>query len=201
MGGYPYITNLGKLREFLYNIPKINVPDKVSISYIEDLGYKSKNDRPIISVLKFIDFIDVDGKPTNNWMEFRNTERLRIVMGSCVRKAYSDLFKIFPDPWRKDVEALRNFFSTRVGGGEQVLNLTVSTFRMLCEIAEFSADFETPEISLPPLTKVSEEERKPVLSTTQGLVINLNIQLQLPETKDAEIYDKIFESLRKHLLK
>jgi len=30
--------------------------------------------------------------------------------------------------------------------------------------------------------------------------INLNIQLQLPETTNPDVYDKLFESMKKHLL-
>ena len=36
--------------------------------------------------------------------------------------------------------------------------------------------------------------------TSQGITVNVNIQLTLPETKDDTIYDKIFVSLKKHLL-
>ncbi len=42
-------------------------------------------------------------------------------MADCIRKAYPDLFSTFPDAYNKDSEALRNFFSSKMKGGEAVL--------------------------------------------------------------------------------
>ena len=33
-----------------------------------------------------------------------------------------------------------------------------------------------------------------------GLTVNINLQLQLPATDDASVYDNLFSALRKHLL-
>jgi hypothetical protein len=46
---FPYITNPANLRKFLEKIRTLGVPDKVSIAYLASLGFKSTNDRPIIS--------------------------------------------------------------------------------------------------------------------------------------------------------
>jgi hypothetical protein len=61
MAEYPYILNTGSLKSFLESIPKIGVPDKINTNTLPMLGYKSKNDRPIVKILRFIDFIDVNG--------------------------------------------------------------------------------------------------------------------------------------------
>lgn len=189
---YPYTLKTGSLRGFLNKIPTIGVPEKVTIKYLYGLGYKSVNDRPIVKILKFIKFLDQNGKPTENYINFRSRERSKSVMANCVRSAYSELFKTYPDAYGKDPATLRDFFSASVTAGEKVLISTVNTFKVLCEFADFEA---------PPLKEKEEEEERKVIekaAVVPGLVINLNIAL--PATEDASVYDKIFESFKKHIL-
>jgi len=40
----------------------------------------------------------------------------------------------------------------------------------------------------------------PVTREGGGVTVNVNIRLELPATQDASVYDKIFESLKKHIL-
>ena len=196
---YPYTVKVGSLRRFLQQIPSIGVPEKLTIAVLGSLGYKSKNDRRIIGILKSIGFLDASGKPTENYLQFRNTEKSRGTMASCIRTAYGDLFKTYPDAYNKDVEALRNFFSTSVTAGAAVLIHTVNTFRALCEFAYFAISeipaMESTTPTIPPAAAIQLARASP-----QGLVINLNIQLQLPATEDSTIYDKIFQSLKRHIL-
>jgi hypothetical protein len=173
----------------------MGIPEKITIKFLESLGYKSPNDRPIIGVLKYIDFLDSEGKPSANYRAFRNRDTGKGAMGACLMKSFADLFSTYPDAYDKDKEALRNFFSANVTGGEKVLGATVDTFKTLCEFADFKTPITKGLVKsegMPTVSKVSSESR--------GLVLNLNIQLQLPLTEDSKIYDKIFASLRKNLL-
>jgi hypothetical protein len=49
-----YINNVGNLTKFLDSIRTAGVPDRVTLEFLKTLGFKSTNDRPIISVLKGI---------------------------------------------------------------------------------------------------------------------------------------------------
>jgi hypothetical protein len=119
-------------------------------------------------------------------------------MAECVRNAYVELFSTFPDAYNKDTETLRNFFSTKMKGGEAVLVNAVSTFKALCEFADFDAPFVREIGAQTPL--VPPQQRGKVPTIPSGLQVNLNIQIQLPATENAEIYDKIFQSLRKNII-
>ena len=119
-------------------------------------------------------------------------------MATAIKTAYSDLYALYPDAHNKDTEALRNFFSTQVSAGEDVLQLTVSTFKTLCEFGNFEA--ELPAGAAPAVLPEGRGAVVPQATASPSLVVNLNIQLQLPSTEDATVYDKIFESLKKHLL-
>src|SRR5215472_16948064 len=101
---FPYLTNPASLGRFLEKIRAIGVPSKVNAVYLNSLGFKSSNDRPIIAVLKFLDFIDGSGIPKENWQKYRSSAA-RAVLASAIRKAYSELFATYPDADRKDAEA------------------------------------------------------------------------------------------------
>jgi len=48
------------------------------------------------------------------------------------------MYAIYPDAHTRGNEDLENFFSTRSVGGKQVITAIVSTFKALCEQADFS---------------------------------------------------------------
>ena len=48
-------------------------------------------------------------------------------MANAIRKAYSDLFKMYPDAHKKDDETLKNFFRPTTKAGEQVVERMVDT--------------------------------------------------------------------------
>jgi hypothetical protein len=200
MAKYPYILKINSLKDFVRKVPEVGVPDKISLETLVSLGYKSSNDRPIVPILKFIRFADEAGTPTENYLQYRNRQLSKAVMAKCLRTAYSDLFKTYPNAQSKESSALRDFFSTSTTAGEKVLTCTVDTFKALCEFADFGA--EAPEVSegIEVATPSSARNVKVSANVAQGMTINLNVQLQLPVTEDATIYDKIFESLKKHLL-
>jgi len=192
---YPYILNTGRLKKFIDSIPKIGVPEKINTRTLPKLGYKSTNDRPIIKILKFINFIDATGTPNQNYRNFRDASKAKSIMASAIREAYSELFKIYPDAYKKDDDTLKNFFRPTTDAGEQVVARIVDTFKVLCSFADFEA--------LPQKVKVEVKEKeglREIPALPSGVTLNLNIQLVLPTTDDVSVYDKIFKALKEHLL-
>jgi hypothetical protein len=199
MGDYPYILNTGKLKSFLDSISKIGVPDKINTQTLPKLGYKSTHDRPIVKILRFIDFVDANGVPNQNYINFRDTSKAKVVMANAIKKAYSELFKMYPDAHKKDDETLKNFFRPTTKAGEQVIDRMVDTFKVLCSFADFEA-ITTTESKAEEYAKMEKLEVKGVRELPSGITLNLNIQLVLPTTDDASVYDKIFKALKDHLL-
>jgi uncharacterized protein DUF5343 len=202
MPDFPYISNPARLRAFLEQAQTAGVPSKVTIQFIESLGFKSKNDRNILSVLKGIGFVNTSGIPTDAWQGYRNKEKAKRVMGEALRSTYADLFRTFPDAHRKDNEALRNYFSTHTRVGEGALSCIVRTFKTLCEMADFEATRpeEAPGEELRVEKQLEAAARAPIRRSAQaGVTVNINLQLQLPATDDASIYEKLFAAMRKHL--
>ena len=201
MAEYPYIIGPNILKRFIQEIPSTEVPDKMTTVELEARGYKSHNYRVIIPILKFIRFLDDGGVPTSSWTNYRDKGKAGAVMASCLRVAYADLFKIYSNAQEKDTEALRNFFSTRVKKSENVLNWTVATFKALCELADFRAEApDVEEIEAPVGEQQTRVGRTRVPQSQSGMVVNLNIQVTVPATDNADIYDKFFAAMKKHLL-
>ena len=199
LGKYPYILNTGKLKEFIENIPRIGVPPKINTATLPTLGFKSPNDRPIISILKFVDFIDSSGSPSQNYRDFRVQSKARTVMASAVKKAYSEVFELYPNAYEKDDKTLKDFFAPTTEAGEQVVDLTVATFKALCSFADFKATPEEKAEEEEEVAKLGKKGEK-VPSIPSGVTINLNIQLTLPVTDNEKVYENIFKALRDNLL-
>jgi len=202
---FPYTPNPANLRRFFEQIPSTGVPTKLTYQVLASLGFKSTNDRYFIPVLKALKFVDDSGVPTQTWQRYRNKNLGPSIMAAAVKALYADLFATYPDAHQKDNEALRNYFSSHSKGGEAVLNLTVRTFKTLCELSDFEK-----------VTGVEKEPEKELLSNggaggekvltkviraqRSGLTVNINIALQLQATDDATVYDKFFAAMKKHLI-
>jgi hypothetical protein len=207
MSDYPYTNVPSNLKKLLLTIQTAGVPQKLSYKTLESFGFKSTNDRANIKILKFINFVSEDGVPSENWKTFRNKQTGPSVLGKAIQSGYSDLFSTYPDAHSRDSATIRNFFSAHTNVGERALSSMVTTFKTLCELGEFNQSEgkhdEVGAISNKQIEDASEPVKNiPLLipSKGQGLSLNINIELHLPATQDGEIYDKLFESLKKHLL-
>jgi len=121
------------------------------------------------------------------------------VMAGAISKAYGDLFNMYPDAYRKDSEALRNYFSTKTAVGEATVGYIVRTFTALCKLA----DFEAVAADVPAAPRIAPTLLGPsptALREPPGMTVNINIQLELPATEDASVYENLFAALKKHLL-
>ena len=194
---YPYTLKISSLKDFITKIPGIGVPEKINTRTLPAMGYKTRNDRSIATILGFINFLDEKGVPTPNYRNYRNRAKSSSIMASCLKQAYREIFTLYPDAFKRSDKELRDFFSTQTDAGEKVLNQTVTTFKTLCEFADFKAEpvdvIETP----PSPVKVSTVSDEMV---SGSLPLTINIEIQLPVTEKVEVYDKIFEALRKHII-
>jgi hypothetical protein len=209
LADYPYHVNPVTLKRFLEHIQKSGVPPKVTIQYIESVGFKSSNDRAILTVLKAIGFIEGSGAPSSVWKAYRNKDQAKAVMAAALKKTYANLFTTYPNAYQKDNEALRNFFSSHTNVGESTLVLMVRTFKQLAEMADFEGSSveldeedkdESQAITLKQAQKGGGAGGTGSARTSNGMTVNINIQLQLPATDNATIYENLFAALKKNLL-
>lgn len=209
MADFPYSPHAASIKHFLDHLQKAGVPDKVTLQYLTKVGFKGKNDRYLLTILKFLGFVDSTGVPMALWTEYRNRQTAGVALAAAMRHAYADLFRTYPDAHRKDNEALRNYFSAHTKVAESTLGLIVATFKALATIAEFEPaesasgpdESKAGEAAVPRQHKAtpSKLEPGPGPQTPGAPAININIQLQLPATEDASVYENLFAALKKHL--
>lgn len=208
---YPYHVNTANVKKFLEHIQSAGVPPKVTFQYITSVGFKSKNDRAVLTVLKFIKFVDSSGLPTKLWQAYRVKSESPKVLAGALRTAYKTLFDTYPDANRKDNEALRNFFSSHTSVAENTVTLIVRTFKTMADMGNFDSRADVPEVEAgveEPALEVEEKggggagvvKRRMVTPTPNGMTVNINIQLQIPATDKADVYDSFFAAMKKHLL-
>jgi hypothetical protein len=196
MVDFPYTPKPTGVVRFLGQIQSMGVPTKVTLSFVESVGFKSKNDRPIVPILKALGFLDGSAVPTDRWRDYRDRSHAPRLLAEGIREAYSELFAVYPDAYRRDDEALMDFFKSKTAVAEKTVRLMVRTFRSLCELADFQLDEGKA-------AGRKEAEMQPTPSTTtrppwHPINLSVNIELVLPATKDGSIYDALFESLKKH---
>lgn len=202
MAQFPYTVSPLKLKDLLGRIHQLGVPASAGIKWLSSIGFTSSNDRTMVPVLRFIGFTDSRDSPTQRWRDYRSDQPKR-VLAEGIREGYAELFSTYPDAHQRSDAELKSFFKTHSSAGEQAIAKTVSTFRVLCELADFggepsgrpSAEPSNPKEAGGPAPRAASL----VPGFASGMTVNINIQLSLPETTDETVYDRLFASLRRHL--
>jgi hypothetical protein len=199
-----YLTTVKNLEGMLNAIVNARAPEKFTQRYLESLGFKSNSDRLMIGVLKSIDFLAEDGKPTPRYFEYLDQTQSGRVLAIAIGDAYEDIFQVNKNAQTMETGAVVNKLKTLTQGdySDAVLKKMATTFTTLCSLADWDAPAPKPKDIDPPLEE-SPDEKPPKLPQSTN-PINLgglvyNIQLILPESRDPKVYDALFQSLRKHL--
>jgi len=203
-----YLTQVKNLHSILEAIRQAHPPERFTSKFLETLDFKSTNDRPIISVLKALGFIDESGVPKQPYFDYMDDEKHRAVLADGIRRAYADLFKLNNEAHKKDSAWVKNKFKMLAQGSKSdiVLGRMAATFVALCKEADFSTSPKTatepvaakPEEPTPTVEHSAEPPVREVRHHRFGLAYN--IQIELPAVRDQAVYDAIFRSLRENLL-
>lgn len=205
MPEYAYTYVPGKLKEFLTKLRTLGVPNKVTTKWMESIGYKSSNDRSMMVVLQQIQFVDSSNVPTERWVSFRGAN-YRQVLADAIVNGYIELFATYPDAYARSNEELEGFFSTKSTAGKQVISKTVSTFKALCDSADFSSLTINAPVSPSNAGKVNANLAIPLQQEQSGqgnlpFTPKLHIDIQIHISPDAtpQQIEQIFESMAKHI--
>jgi hypothetical protein len=133
-----YTTVPGKIKTLMGKLREVGVPKKVTVQWLKRLGFTSSNDSSLVGVLKQIDLVDSTNVPTARWTHYRGADHKK-VLGEAIRHGYADLYAVYPDAHQRSQTDLDHVFSTQSSGGKQVITKTISTFKSLVELADFSS--------------------------------------------------------------
>jgi hypothetical protein len=219
-----YLVAAKNLPTFLQALRSARAPDRFTLKFIEDLGFKSTNDRLFIPVLKALGFLDENGTPKQRYFDFLDDSRWQYVLAEGIEEAYGDLFRLNKKAYNLSRSDLAGKIKSLTQGkySDTVINNMTKTFSELSKLA----NFERPptEVS-PPVEPENKDESGrqsngfqtatesasvtlPDMSIgrrhvgTDRLIDGLTyrIEIVLPAHRDKSVYDAIFRSLKEHLL-
>lgn len=197
-----YTSAYGKIPEFFGKLRDGQAPEQFTNQLLKDLGYKSTNHRAYVPLLKALGFLSPDGKPSSRYSEYRDHSNSKRVMGEALKEAYSDIFLIKESPTSSDKNTIQGKFKSYHNVGDAAAKQMTNTFYALLSLADLDSK-ESPKTSEAeklttevPLSNSNPATEIPV-SPAPGL--HYNIQVHLPATKDIEVYNAIFKSLKEHL--
>lgn len=200
-----YVVSVGNIPKFLEAIQTAGVPPRVTFEFLKSLGFKSSNDRSLITVAKAIGFLDDNGSPTATYREYRDPNRGPQVLARALRHAYDDLFLVNTKANELTVDKLKGIIATKTSKGDRVVTEVARTFSALAKKADFAvplaSDSSAKEPEIPaPAPSAEPATTAPYRQKAGSATFHYNIQIHLPTTTDISVYNAIFKSLREHLL-
>jgi len=195
-----YVLPTNRIQEVFNKIRDGQAPERFSIQLLKDWGLTSTNDRAFIPLLKALGFLSSDGKPTQRYNDYRDHSRSRLIMGEALREAYGDLFLIKEHLTNADKKAIEGKFKSFHNASENLASMMTKTFLGLLGLADISNKTTNPPSSKEPENDPEVETQSPSNGVGHGVSgLHYNIQIHLPATKDLEVYNSIFKSLKEHL--
>lgn len=207
-----YLMTTKNVDKFFNTLITAQAPKVFTQRFLEDLDFKSTNDRLYIRILKGLGFLDANGTPTPRYFSFLDQSQSKTILAHAIEEAYSDLFAVNTSAHKMTVAEVKNKLRTLTQGqnSEKVLTLMANTFTALCKRAEWNSQIvETTTQSSKDATdqpneptnqeQTAEAEPAPHHQKNKHQ-LHYNIQIHLPESRDPAVYDALFKSLNKHIL-
>lgn len=201
-----YTMSYGQLGDFLAKIQDGHAPENFTQQHLKDIGFGSSNHRSYIPLLKAIGFLTASGSPTERYHAYRAKSESKKVLGAALKDAYRDLFVIKAHPSERDKELIQGKFKSSHNASERTAELMAKTFFALLKNADIDHEPATAQTEPSEPASIAQplppSGVAPAVAQTQAAVpgLHYNIQIHLPATKDVEVYNAIFKSLRDHLV-
>ena len=203
----PYLASVKNLTAIFGKIQKAAVPERFTIEFLKDLGFKSSNDVGIIKLLKYLGFLSASGQPQTAYREYVDETKSKKVLGQRIKLAFDDLYNSNKNAHTKTGEELKGWFKTKTGKSDSVAIKMATTFKTLASIADFTASKkEDPKKEenaqdnnsavQQPLPIVNENS----ISRKSDFGLVYRFEIHLPDTQNIETHRAIFKALKEELL-
>lgn len=195
-----YVQVYGQLSDFFERIAEGQAPERFTRQHLKDLGFTSASFNAMIPLMKALGFLADNGSPTERYHRYRDRSQSRSVMGEALREAYGDLFVIKATPTDADRALIQGKFKSAHNASDLTAKLMTNTFYSLLGLADLQSAARAPEAppAEPPAPTAWEAPAKQ--ATPLAPTLHYNIQIHLPATKDVDVFNAIFKSLKEHLL-
>lgn len=205
-----YLLTTKNLDAFLNSLLNAQAPSRFTNKFLEQLEFKSTNDRLFIGMLRFLGFIDASGSPQERYFRFLDQTQSKYVLAEAIKEAYADIFTVNVKANEMSVNDVKNKFKTLTQGAksEVIIGCMANTFTALCKYADFAKQTTKEVVTIKHQEQTNEEMTDSndhkmtheIINKKITTEMHYNIQIHLPETRDITVYDAIFKSLKEHLL-
>ena len=201
-----------KLPDFFSRIREGQAPQRFTRQFIKDMGFKSSNWQTAISLLKGLGFLTSDGSPTATYMQLLDSTRWQVVLAEALKSAYSDIFQVKRVPTKNDLDMIVGKYKSTYNSSDVSADRAARTFLALLALSDkdtisgSNKKLDIQKSDSESETIISSKNTKPdtnVMSAKnifQPIGLNYHIQIHLPVTKDLEVYNAIFKSLKEHII-
>lgn len=201
----PYLVSNKNVPAVFAAISAAKVPDTFTQSFLgQTLGLKASGDRPLIPLLRALDFIDTSGRPTQAYRELKNPTKAKGAIARAVRHAYSPLFEANEGAHQLNSDQLRGLIAQVAGTDADMTKKIGYTFSALSKLGDFSESVSTdieddtkPEVETPTPIRGSTKASETTLGSALRPEFHYNFQIHLPTNASEETYLNIFNALRK----
>lgn len=211
MANLPYASSITAFEKVLKQIKVAAVPDKFSQDFVATkLNVKGGAGRAVIPTIKKMGLVSADGTPTELYKQYRNPSKTGQTIAKCMRKIFNPLFERNEYVYDLDNKDLKGLIVEVTGSDHdsEVVRRTVATFQALKEIASFENDrceiveeeIVNDEYQSVPSIPINKKASQDIQQVSNGISLSYTINLNLPPTKDIEVFNAIFKSLKQHLL-
>lgn len=212
-GNLTYINNFRSIKPVLDKLIEASKPEKFSQTYLATvLKLSGGSYRAVIPVLKRVGFLTSDGTPTELYSKFRTESGRAEAAYGALKAGFAELFKRNEHVYAANDARLTDLIVEVTGRAktEPVIGAIRGTFRVFSQYLpnDFSPTTARASVGSENGGDALREEEVAVRQSTpgmenQGTPLNLayNINVIIPETKDVEVLNAIFRSLRENLLR
>jgi hypothetical protein len=224
---YPYISGQAGIVHAFSQLRK-GFPGKVDAGYLQRFSIAPANESYIISILRFLGLIDEDGNRVEDKASYfwGNDDAFKSGLEGTLRGAYSQVFDEMGDgALDAPKDNLTHWFRASDKTSELVGQRQASTFQTLAALAGHG-DLPAARSGLAKKTTAPTPGSAPKKTTAkvatpqkqmekpggddsgsssagkngQDVGLTVRIEINLPPGGDAETYDLIFASIKKHLM-
>jgi len=210
----PYMNSTGLISKIFPKIAEAQKPDRFTTDYLENvIGYGSGSARPVIPLLKRLNFLQSDGTPTQLYTRFRNPSERAAAMLEGLKAAYTEVYARSEYAHTLTKDKLRDLVVEVTGleRDNQIVAAITSKFLALKTAGgvndatkvgtTVASAGEEPTGSAAP-TALDRQFDPGMRRDGQRIGLNLayTINLNLPPSSDPEVFNAIFKALKEHLL-
>jgi hypothetical protein len=224
---HPYTSGQGALVKAFDQFRKA-FPPVVDASTLKRFDIAPANESYVINIFRFLGLIDEDGKKVDGTSDifFAGEDAFKAGLEALLTSAYSELFEEHGDTaWTESRNVLATWFRVKDRTSDLIGGRQASTFITLAALAGHgeplkSAPASSPSKAKSPSKKQPQAKRAtepvgirmeqdaqsskpstvPAELPTERVGLTVRIEVNLPATGTAEVYDAIFASIRKNLI-